>query len=128
MSAFEELQHQMQKAKDKVRKKVSEAVSMVSEASKKAEYELAIKNKAANMQALLADPRHSDMRDFLLELRQSYSKGLEITAAQDPDPYTSLSVARGYGVKIELIDRILTHPERCIADMKRIEKEAAEQK
>lgn len=128
MSAFDELQHQMQKAKDKVRKKVAEVVSMVSESQKKAEYELAVKQKAESMQALLADTRYADMKDFLTTMRSANQKAMEVAATQTGDAYEmSINVAR-YGAKIELINNILEFPGRCIAILRQTEKEAAAQK
>lgn len=128
MSAFDELQHQMQKAKDKVRKKVAEVVSMVSDSQKKAEYELAVKQKAEGMKALLADTRYADMRDYLTALRNANQKAMEVAATQTGDAYEmSINVAR-YGAKIELINNILEFPGRCIAILRQTEKEAATQK
>lgn len=128
MSAFDELQHQMQKAKDKVRKKVAEVVSMVSDSQKKAEYELAVKQKAESMQAILADTRYADMKDFLTTMRSANQKAMEVAATQTGDAYEmSINVAR-YGAKIELINNILEFPGRCIAILRQTEKEAAAQK
>ena len=128
MSAFDDLQRQLQKAKDKVRKRAAEAVDAIASLAKENEYRRAVTKKAESMQSLLADPRHADMREFLITLRDANRNALCVSAAQAGNAHDMLLTLARYGAKIELINTILEHPERCVSELKRLEKESADGK
>lgn len=125
MSAFEDLQRQLQKAKDKVRKRAAEAADAIASLAKNNEYKRTVQKQAESMQELLSDTRYADMRDYLTSLRNANQKAMEVSATQDAGMYEmSIAVAR-YGAKVELINNILEYPGRCIAILRQTEKEAA---
>ena len=128
MSAFDDLQSQLQKAKDKVRKRAAEAVSAIAALAKETEYKRKVKKNAESMQSLLSDPRYADMHSFLTDMRAANQKAMETAATQDGNAYEIAIAVVRYGTKIELINNILEYPDRCISEMKRIEKESSENK